>query len=164
MIKKDEGSAKIHRLQVTHQYKCDLNLFLGLFLYELEQHCKDNGMINKEIYSSRANHRAVDPVIVDVTQTEISMITQTMLVRFNNDATACFDRIMPHILSLCLRSYQMPPEFTALLGDLLWYAKYSIKTANGISKETYSHSDDSLVYGSGQGSTSLATGWEKLSP
>ena len=27
----------------------------------------------------------------------------------------------------------MPPEFTALLGNLLRYAKYAIKTVNGVS-------------------------------
>ena len=56
----------------------------------------------------------------------------------------------------------MPPEFTALLGDLLQYAKYAIKTANGISKETYSHSKNTLVYGSRQDITVSAIGWGKL--
>ena len=90
------------------------------------------------------------------------MIPLRILVRFNNDATACFDRIMSHILCLCLRLYQMPAEFTGLLGDLLRYAKNAIKTANGVSKETYSHSTESPVFGSGQGSTVSATGWGKL--
>ena len=56
----------------------------------------------------------------------------------------------------------MPVKFTALLGDLLCYAQYAIKIANGISKDTYSHSSDSPVYGTGQGSTASATGWGKL--
>ena len=56
----------------------------------------------------------------------------------------------------------MPPEFTGLLGDLLRYVKYAIKTANGVSGDTYSHSSDSPVFGSGQGSTVSATGWGKL--
>ena len=69
---------------------------------------------------------------------------------------------MPHILCLCLQLYQLPAEFTGLFGDLLWYAKYAIKTANGLSKDTYSHSTESPVFGSGQGSTVSATGWGKL--
>ena len=56
----------------------------------------------------------------------------------------------------------MPAEFTGLLGDLLRYAKYAIKTANGVSEDTYNHSTDSPVFGSGQGSTVSATGWGKL--
>ena len=128
----------------------------------MDQHCEDNYLLNKGSYGGRPGRRSIDPVIVDVTQVEIAMITRRILVRFNNDATACFDRIMPHILCLCLRSYQMPPEFTSMLGDLLRYAKYAIKTANGVSDDTYSHSSDLPVFGSGQGSTVSATGWGKL--
>ena len=128
----------------------------------MDQHCEDNYLLNKGSYGGQPSRRSIDPVIVDVTQVEIAMITRRILVRFNIDATACFDRIMPHILCLCLRSYQMPAEFTGLLGDLLRYVKYAIKTANGVSKEMYSHSTESLVFGSGQGSTVSSTGLGKL--
>ena len=85
------------------------------------------------------------------------MVTRRVLVRFNNDAIVYFNRIMSHILCLCLQSYLMPVKFTALLGDLLGYAKYAIKTANGKSNETYSHSKKSPVNGPGQGSTLLGS-------
>ena len=124
----------------------------------MDQHCEDNHLLNKGSYGGRPGRRFTDPVMVDVTQVEIAMITRQILVRFNNDATACFDRIMPHILCLCLRSYQMPAEFTGLLGDLLWYVKYAIKTANGVSNDTHSHSTESPVFGSRQGSKVSATG------
>ena len=38
MIEKDLGSAKIHQLRVIHLYKCDLNLLLGLYMREIDQH------------------------------------------------------------------------------------------------------------------------------
>ena len=56
----------------------------------------------------------------------------------------------------------MQAEFTGLLGDLLRYAKYTIKTANGVSNDTYSNSSESPVFWSKQGSTVSATGWGKL--
>ena len=56
----------------------------------------------------------------------------------------------------------MPVGFIVLLGDLLRYAKYAIKIANGKSKETHSHSTTPPVYGLGQSSTVSATGWGKL--
>ena len=49
------------------------------------------------------------------------------MVRINNDATTCFYRIMPQILCLYLRLYQMPACFTVVLYELLRYAKYASK-------------------------------------
>ena len=129
---------------------------------EMDQHCEDNHLLNKGSYCGRPGQRSIGPVIVDVTQVGIAMITRQILVCFNNNVTACFDQIIPHILCLCLRSYQMPAEFTGLFGDLLWYAKYAIKTANGVSNDTYNNSTESPGFGSGQGSTVSATGWRKL--
>jgi hypothetical protein len=139
-----------------------LNLPFSLFFQELDQHCEDNYLINKGVYGCRPNRRAMDPVFVDVTQTEILMVTRTNLVKFNNDATSCFDRILVHLLNLCLRSYGMPKKLTKILGELLRVARYAIKTGIGISKETYQHSDESPAFGSGQGSAASAQGWGKL--
>jgi hypothetical protein len=105
MLGKDSGIPRIHRLRAIHLYKCDLNLLFLIFFRELDQHCEDNYLINKGVYGCRPNRRAIDPVFVNVTQTEMAMVTRTPLVKFNNDATACFDRILVHLLNLCLRSF-----------------------------------------------------------
>jgi hypothetical protein len=162
MLGKDTGIPRIHRLRVIHLYECDLNLQFLIFFRELDQHCEDNYLINKGVYGCRPNRRAIDPVFVDVTQTEMAMVTRKPLVKFNNDATACFDRILVHLLNLCLRSYGMPKKLAKILGELLRVAKYAIKTGIGISEETYSHSDESPAFGSGQGSGASAQGWGKL--
>ncbi|OEU09351.1 hypothetical protein FRACYDRAFT_248200 [Fragilariopsis cylindrus CCMP1102] len=162
MLAKEPGIPRIHRLRVIHLYECDLNLMFALFFRELDQHCEDNNLINKGVYGCRPNRRATDPVFVDVTQNEMAMVTRTPLVKFNNDATACFDRILVHLLSLCLQSYGMPKKLTKIFGELLRVARYAIKTGIGISKETYQHSDESPAFGSGQGSAASAQGWGKL--
>ena len=102
MIKKDPGSAKIHRLRVIHLCECNLNLLLRLFMHEMDQHCEGKHLINKGTYGGQANRRSSNPVIVNVTQVEIATITHRILVRFNNDITACFDWIIHHVLCLCL--------------------------------------------------------------
>ena len=101
-------------------------------MLEMDQHWENNHLLKKGSYGGRSGWRSIDPVIVYVTQVEIAMITPKILVRYNNDATACFDRIMSHILCLFLQSYQMPAKVIALLSDFLQYAKYAIKTANGV--------------------------------
>ena len=71
-------------------------------MWKMNQHYKDNYLLNKESYGGKPGRRSTNPVIVDVTQVEIVMITQRILVRFSNDAAASFNQIMPHILYLCL--------------------------------------------------------------
>ena len=129
---------------------------------KMNQYYEDNYLINKGTYGGRANQRSINLVIIRATQVEISTITRRILVQFNNNTIAFFDRIIHHILCLCQQSYQMPVNFTALLGNLLCYIKYGTKTANGISKEAYRHSTKSPVYRLGQGSTLSGTGWGKL--
>ena len=70
---------------------------------EMDQYCEDNHLLNKGSYGRQPGQRLINPVIVDVAQVEIAMITRQILVRFNNNATEFFDQIMPHILCLCLR-------------------------------------------------------------
>jgi hypothetical protein len=53
----------------------------------------------------------------------------------------------------------MPQKLTTILGKLLQVARYAIKTGVGILKETYHHSEESLAFGSGQGSAASAQGW-----
>jgi hypothetical protein len=72
------------------------------------------------------------------------------------------DRILVHLLNLCLRSFGMPKKLTTILGELLQVARYAIKTGICVSKETYHHTDKSPAFGSGQGSAASAQGWEKI--
>ena len=53
MIEKDLGSAKIYQLRVIHLYECDLNLLLGFYMQEMDQHCEDNYLLNKGSYGER---------------------------------------------------------------------------------------------------------------
>lgn len=111
-----------------------MNLLLGLFLRESDQHCEDNRLINKGTYGSRANRCAIDSVVIDVTQIEYSIVTRTPLVRFINNVTACFDRIMPHLLSLYLCEFQISKKFISILGILLEGAQYAIKSTRKYQK------------------------------
>ena len=90
------------------------------------------------------------------------MITRRPLIRFNNDMKSCFDRIMAHIALLHIQSYGMPQELASIMGDFLQYARYYVKTGIGVSTTSYSHSKDSPVFGTGQGSTASMYIWGTL--
>ena len=87
------------------------------------------------------------------------MVTRKILIRCNNDLTQCFDRILCHLAQVNNQSYGLPIHMATIIGDFLKGAIYSIKTAVGISDQTYSHSKESSVFGTGQGSVQSMYAW-----
>ena len=82
------------------------------------------------------------------------MILRRALIKFQNDATACFDRILNHLAQLNNRSFGLPAEIAEIVGMFLFEAMYFIKTGMGVSATGYKHTQTSFVGGTGQGSTS----------
>jgi hypothetical protein len=76
-----------------------------------------------------------------------------------NDATACFDHMIPSLVMLSLRAYGIPEGIVTLLGKTLEQMCYRIKTKIDISKHYYQHTDDTSIYGIGQGSTGSPCFW-----
>ena len=144
---------------MIHLYECNLNLLFGIYFRKLQQHNKDNFKLNEGCYGGRPNRRAIDPVIVDVTQTEIAMILRRALIRFQNDATACFDRILNHLAQLNNRSFGLPAEIAKIVGMFLFKAINFIKTGMGVSATGYKHTRTSFVGGTGQGSVASMYIW-----
>lgn len=105
MIKKDPGCPEFFRLHVIHLYKCDLNLLISIYFQKLQQHYKNNKLLNNGCYGGRPNQHAIDPIVVDVTQIEIPMVTRRILIQSNNDLIQCFDRILCHIAQINNQSY-----------------------------------------------------------
>ena len=65
-------------------------------------------------------------------------MTQTQLISFDNDAKACYNRL---VMSYALhRSQQlvMPKSATTLFGTLLQAAQYHIKTSTHVPEKHYS--------------------------
>jgi hypothetical protein len=94
---KEPGNVKIHRTRVIHIYEADYNLVLGLkwrvALYQAEA----LKQLNDGQYGSRPRRNAIDPVMIEELQFEISQASRRMLIQTNYDATACYDRIIPNL-------------------------------------------------------------------
>ena len=126
-----------------------MNLLIGLYFRKLSQHLEDNNLLNPVTCGGRPNCRAVDPVIINVTQTEIVMTAQHPLIQCNNDLMQCFDQIMSHLAQLNHQSFGLPSNIVKFLGDFLEQAIYQIKTAMGVSDQIHSHKRESGVFGTG---------------
>jgi hypothetical protein len=119
--------------------------------------------LNDGQYGSRPRRNAVDPVMIEELQYEISRLSRRMFLQTNYDASACYDRIIPNLAMLASRRFGVAKEATQSNASTLFNAKYHIRTDLGLSDSYYSHGLDQPIYGTGQGSGNSPMIWCFLS-
>jgi hypothetical protein len=90
---------------------------------------------------------------------DLAARTLSNLAMMENDATRCFDCMVPSLVMVSLRTYGIPEAIVHLIGNTLEKIRYRIKTKIGISKKYYQHSATAPIYGTGQGSTGSPCFW-----
>ena len=132
---KDIDNVRIHRTRIIHIYEADFNIVLGLkwrmALYQSEALNKLN---DRSQYGSRPNRKnAIDPVMLEEIQFEMSRISRRMLVQTNFDATACYDRIIPNLAMLASQKFGVHPLVIKTNALTFFHAKYHVWTEIGVS-------------------------------
>ncbi len=85
------------------------------------------------------------------------------LLTFDNDASACYDRIIPVLALMASRRVGMPLLPCVLVANVLSSVIYSTKVGPGLAEGTYQHTITHPIYGTGQGSCALPVFWLLLS-
>jgi hypothetical protein len=156
---KDADNVRIHRTRVIHIYEADFNLALGLKWRAAIHQAEDNQQLNDGQYGSRPRRNAIDPVLIEEAQFEISRASRKMFVQTNFDASSCYDRIIPNLAMVASRKYGVTEESTVLNATTLEKAEYRIRTELGLAPNGYSHSEVHPIYGTGQGSANSPAIW-----
>ena len=156
---KDPDNMRLHRTRIIHIYEADFNLAMGLKWRVATQQAEDLQTLNEGQYGSRTTRSAVEPVYIEELQCEIARATRKPLVLTNYDASSCYDRIIPSLGMVVSQKYGVPATVTKATAETLRLARYKVRTELGIAKEGYSHSTESPVYGTGQGSTFSGQTW-----
>jgi hypothetical protein len=81
------------------------------------------------------------------------------MATMDNDAKACYDRIIMSLATIVSRYYGLPRNTRKLQAKAIRAMQFHIKTALGISREYYQDSPITPLHGSGQGSGSASTLW-----
>ena len=163
MIEKDPGSPKIHRLRVIHIYEADYNLILAHHWRKLLQHASDNNLLNPSQYGSQPGKEAYTPVLIDIAQYEICKTSGNPMIKFDNDATSCYDRIHCFLANVVSQKYGINKAVCMVQGTTLEEAKYHLKTKLGVSDTFVKHCWFQPWYGTGQGSGNSPVYWLVIS-
>ncbi|KAI2491161.1 hypothetical protein MHU86_23388 [Fragilaria crotonensis] len=163
MIEKDQGHPKITRLRIIHLFEADFNFFLKLqWCSRLVRRADEKSLLNDGQHGSVPRRTAMDPIMLTKLTTDLCRTLKHNLARFDNDASACYDRIIVALGMLAAGRCGMPTNAVSTHASALQYMKYKVKTIHGISEETYHGTQDSPLFGTGQGSGASPAVWLTL--
>ena len=159
MLEKTPGNPRIDKLRVIQIIEADLNMCLRIiFGRRLVQRAEQAGTIPSSQWGSRPNRSSTDCVFLKRLSYDGLIILKREGIVFNNDAKAAFDRMVPSIGGMALRRLGASKNAVEALLRTLENMKYQIRTALGISAETFSNIQD-WVLGTLQGSGASPCLW-----
>ena len=160
MINKKADSFLLNQLWVIHLFEADYNLLIGLIFgrYMIHRIC-DYGLFHPSQWG-RPNREYEDVLMLKELTYQVASMSRTDLATFDNDALACYDRIVTCFALLCCRSHGVPEGPCRMMAEVLDNVSiHKIKTAYAISEAFYTNTVESPIHGVGQGSQDGPSLW-----
>ena len=164
MLEKMAGNDILDKLRVIHIFEADFNMILGiLWSRRLMANAYENNSLSPYQWGGIRGKQSVDPILMKVLSFEISAFTRTSLVETDKDAASCYDRIVMTLSNHRDQQLGMPVGPCAMLGAVLQFAQYYVKTQLGVSTDKYQSSIKHPLHGPGQGSRCGPPKWSAIS-
>ncbi|KAI2491084.1 hypothetical protein MHU86_23466 [Fragilaria crotonensis] len=130
--RKDKGDPKINRLRIIHLFEADYNLFLKLtWGSRLVRRAVQMNLLNSGQHGSTPGKTTMEPIMLTQLTADMSRLLKTNYARFDNDASACFDRIIVALGMLAARRCGMPINAVRSHAQSLELMRYMVKTVYG---------------------------------
>ena len=164
MIEKDHGKPLLTRLRIIHHFEANFNFFLKLLWgSRLVKRAVELDLLNEGQHGSVPCRTALDSIMLTLLTTDLCHVLNQNLARFDNDASACYDRIIVALGMLAARRCGMPVHTIRTHADALRLVKYTIKeTVHSISEDNYHGTPFEPLFGTGQGSGASPAAWLRL--
>jgi hypothetical protein len=163
-IEKIPGRPLIKKLRIIHLMESDINMTVGTQIgRRLIRQAVDMGLLCREQFGSLPGLQAVDPLAIKHSTFSVNRIARINTASFDNDAKSCFDRIVMPLASLIAQRLGLSVQVCATWLKVLAMSKYSVKTAMGISEETYQTTPAHTIHGPGQGGRASPAIWAIIS-
>ena len=159
MINKKTDSFLLNQLRVIHLFEADYNLIIGIIFgrYMIHRIC-DNQTFHPSQWG-RPNRECEDVLMLKELTYQVANMSRTDIATFDNDASSCYDRIVTRFALLCCRAHGVPEGPCRMTAEVLDNVIHKIKTAYGISEESYVNHPNSPIHGVGQGSQDGPSLW-----
>jgi hypothetical protein len=163
MLEKIPGKPLLHKLRVIHILEADYNLALKrIFGSRLMKNSERFGVLRDLQDGFRKGRSTTRTLLHNELLCDYNKRLRTDNYIGMTDISACFNRILPSIISLLNRRNGCPKEAVAMHAKTKYQSRYFLKTQQGISTTGYSNAT-SPVYGNGQGAGDSLSQWSQES-
>eukprot|EP00957_Ditylum_brightwellii_P007681 580580-Ditylum_brightwellii.AAC.1 len=160
MLEKDPGSPKLHRLRIIVIVETDMNMIMKvIWARQLVPRTKETNYINRVQFGNRKGKTALDAFLLKITTMDSLCLFRLNGALLNNDAAACYNRMIPAVSSLHLQSLRLPESAAICSVKIIKLMKHYVHTNAGESSEFYQHNKECMKGGEGQGKTSSPSNW-----
>ena len=146
MLPKQPGCFDLNALRIIQLVEADLNMAAKIVMgRKLIHRIEDNNNMPAYQHGFRPNKTAIGIATLKRLSYDFLALTRQNAIIFNNDAKACFDRIVPIVAAIAMRHQGLDKWSTASFLEILLGMRYQIRTALGISENDFSNLHDTLL-------------------
>ena len=161
---KKAGNYDVDKLRTIVLLEADYNMNNKAMSRRVARAAERDGTLAKEQYGSRNRHSAPDVSLNNRLTDDLMRQTRKGGAVISNDAKSCYDRIVHAVLSLCLQRMGVAVEPIQSLIDTMRHLTHHVKTAYGVSAESYAADEKSVpLQGIVQGNAMGPMGWGAVS-
>lgn len=133
MIYKEPGNVKIHRLRVIHLYEANLGLVWGAKWGASMRTAVRDRTLHQGQFGGLPGRDCTSLTFFEEIRYDYFAITRYPFTNFDNDATACYDRILCSIASICGIKYGIHQDVVFVHTKTLEDVEFKLKTSKRIS-------------------------------
>jgi hypothetical protein len=163
MIYKKPGVYLIDQLRVIHLFEADYNFMIGFIFGRRALY---SGVAQHTLHPSQwaqPGRQCADVVVMRELTLSMAHMLKIELGGFENDAAACYDRILMNMMGAAIERMGVPEGPLRLQEEVLLNIIHYLKTGFGISRDSYTSDDNFKIHGVGQGSKAGPVSWAQIS-
>jgi hypothetical protein len=150
----------ITKLRVIQLLEADMSFaFRLLWGKRLVHHALSHNALTPLNFGGRPGCRVHSALLLKTLSYDYIRYTRFNAIIFNNDAKACFDRIIPSISLMITEQLGMPPTVATSMLAIIKGIKFHIQTTHGISPGIFKSALAALILGVLQGSGAAPCIW-----
>ena len=130
MIEKERNNIQINSLRIINLYDADYNFILKFYWPHKANHqSKQDKLLSENTWGARPNCNTDNVFLLDELITEIHRLTFRDMCKYQNDASTCYDRIIPQHVMIYSRKFNVPKKVCKLAATILNKTKYHVQAS-----------------------------------